>query len=517
MYKLLIVDDEVRIRTGLAELIEWEVYGIEICGLAEDGMKAWLKIKNLSPDIVLVDISMPNMSGLELIELCTHIETTPKFIILSGYNDFEYVRKAIQFGAVDYLLKPVDQDELIHAVNSCVKHLDKKNAHQQQFQESIQTLRNDLLMRVLHQQITPHEFREKCKVVDVSLHCSRMRVGVFALVADGFGTLPSLSFASSICQDICSSLCSCYVISDVNTNITIIFKDMERSLTENDYLQTLSQCSDTLSERFEAQGIFSLGREVGRVNELPNSYNDCIAKLEKKLILGDNLEDKLSKSASSAVSYEDFIESLEKQDESRIRETLHSCFRRFLAQENNPDINLLKYHLIDLTACALRSLYSDSYFSAELEKKKLQVFSMIRETNSIIKLEDKLTLFFTALATDPEDLSETSGYPHMIQLVLAKIRTDYSDNTLSLKTIAAQMDVNPAYLGREFAEATGEYFNDFLNRIRISKAIHLLNTTPMKTVRIAESVGFTNSSYFFTVFKKITGKSPSDYRTSRTG
>ncbi|MDE6971624.1 MAG: helix-turn-helix domain-containing protein [Lachnospiraceae bacterium] len=106
-------------------------------------------------------------------------------------------------------------------------------------------------------------------------------------------------------------------------------------------------------------------------------------------------------------------------------------------------------------------------------------------------------------------------YPLLVQKVLKMARENYTDSNLSLKTLAASMQVNPAYLGREFTIATGEYFNDYINGIRISEAIRLLGTTSLKASKIAESVGFTNASYFFTVFKKITGQSPNDYRCSR--
>lgn len=512
MYKLLIVDDEVRIRTGLSNLIEWEVYGIEISGLAEDGMKAYLNIKTEHPDIVLVDINMPNMNGLELIELCTHLEQPPRFIILSGYDDFEYVRKAIQFGAVDYLLKPIDENELVRAVSTCIKLLDKELSHQRQFRESIETLRNNLILRVLHNQIDSRELHEKSQVVDLSLHCISMHVSVLMLRPSS-ESLPVIQ-SLEICRNICSRFCQCYVIADVNTNITVIFKDSKQIYTDRDYLNTMSECSRQIELEYGCQSYISLGREVQHAGELSLSYTDCISKLEKKMILGDSVEDKLSNDNLPSVSYENFIRTIETSDREKISNTLQDCCQKFLLQKENGDIIYLKYQLIDLVTYALRSQYPNSYFSPELERKKSQAFSIIGGTDSILKLVEKLTLFFVSLTDTAPDLSEEAGYPHIIQHVLSIIRTGYSDNSLSLKTIAGQLDVNPAYLGREFTLATGEYFNDFLNRTRITKACQLLSTTSMKTSKIAESVGFTNSSYFFTVFKKLTGQSPRDYRAA---
>ena len=161
MYKLLIVDDEPHIRSGLKHIIEWEIYGIEIIGAVEDGTKAYSLIQSGHPDLVLLDITMPTMNGLELIELCSRLESVPKFIILTGYNDFKYVQRALQLGAVDYLLKPIDQNELENAVSSCIKLLDNLRVRRQIFNESLPALQNDMLLRLLNNQIDILEFQKK--------------------------------------------------------------------------------------------------------------------------------------------------------------------------------------------------------------------------------------------------------------------------------------------------------------------------------------------------------------------
>lgn len=247
MYKLLIADDEAHIRAGLENIIEWEIYGVEVVGTSEDGMKAYLAIKELKPDLVLVDISMPNMTGLELIELCSHMDTPPLFIILSGYDNFQYVQRAIQLGAANYLLKPVNQDELINAITACIERLENRNSQREQFDESIQILRNDTLRRVLRNKIDSRELREKSQIINVSLHCTSMRVGAVTLLRNSDNTELPMAELIAICQEICSDLCACYTVSDSYENITIIFKDQLHNIDENSYLQILSSCSDRIS------------------------------------------------------------------------------------------------------------------------------------------------------------------------------------------------------------------------------------------------------------------------------
>lgn len=512
MYKLLIVDDESLIRKGLRNLIEWEIYGIEIIGEAEDGMKAYLTIKSQMPDLVLVDISMPNMTGLELIELCSHLKSCPKFIILSGYNNFQYVQKAIQLGAVDYLLKPVNQEELINTLISATNLLEQLHTKQLQFEESLLALRNDILRRLLYDRIDSRELREKCQVIDVSLHCSHMRVAVIQSVQEQPLNAPALSIID-LCQDICSSLCSCYLVSDVHDRIAVIFKDQLNILSKEDYVNTLTVCSNHIASELGIQTFFALGCEANHIRELSVSYHNCISKLEKKMILGDSVENQIALTDNfSSANYSDFLKVLESTNTEQIKLSIHTFFSEHLSQSD--DIDILKYHLIELVTYILHSRYMVTCSDTEIRDKKQKAFSIIRKTDSILSLEEKLFLFFTSLSKTSSVENIAENYSFLIQNAVAYVNDNYTDSNLSLKTLASYLEVNPAYLGREFTHATGEFFNDYLNRIRTAQAIHLLTTTTWKTAKIANAVGFSNISYFFTIFKKVTGQSPGDYRTS---
>lgn len=524
MYKLLIADDEAFIRTGLRSLIEWEVYGIEVIGEAEDGMKAYLSIKSLKPDLVLLDISMPNVTGLELMELCSHMGQPPKFIVLSGYNDFQYLQKSMQFGAINYLLKPVDQDELTQTVISSVKLLDDLHAHQQQFQESLSSLRNNVLARVLRNRIDSRELREKCQVVNVSLHCSHMRVGLLKILkkdktpASREGAPANLRLSPEslmLCQTICAELCPCYTVSDTDDSVAVIFKDQAYTLREEDYLTVLQSCSDILMEKFEVSSIFALGLEANHLQEISASYDDCISKIEKSLMLGTSIEKQVSRSNfDPSVCYSVFLRHLESGEKEKIEETIHTYFTEILASVDGKNTNILKYYLIELVTYVLHSKYMVAFSGMEIAQKKQKAFSIISDTNSILQLEEKVKQFFLSLSDHTTDAGGESKYSFIVQNAFTYVNNNYTDDNLSLKTLAAGMEVNAAYLGREFARETGEYFNDYLNRIRIAKALQFLTTTTWKTAKVANSVGFVNISYFFTIFKKITGQSPGDYRAT---
>jgi len=512
MYKLLIVDDEPHIRSGLQHIIEWEIYGIELINIAEDGLKAFSIIQKDHPDIVLVDITMPNMNGLDLIEQCNQLPHPPKFIILTGYNDFKYVQKAIKLGATDYLLKPVDQDELANTISSCIKSLDDFYERNTLFNESLPALRNDLLLRLINNQIDIQEFQKKSSIIDISLKNKPMRVGIFLLQEDKEQSIHSILDIIKTSEQILSQATPCYVITDNGQNILVIFKNTE-DYSESYLTEHMTTCANMLSQKLGLSFFSTLGQEVFSIYDLHVSYEDSISKMEKKIILGENaIEIFQANSENIQMNYVDFLACLDSNDANKIKNYLYSFYQQLITREKEKSI--LKYHLIDLTSYILHQKYMNAYFGAEAEHQKKIAFSIISQMDSISKLIEHLTSFFLTIQKDSLSVPELTQHSKLVQNVLKYVHENYADSNLSLKTIAASMQVNPAYLGREFTLATGNYFNDYINNLRIKKAIQLLTTTNIKATKIAESVGFTNSSYFFTIFKKITGQSPNDYRSS---
>ena len=518
MYKLLIVDDEPNIRAGLKNLVEWDVYGIEIAGEAEDGMKAYLQIKHHQPDIALIDISMPNMTGLELIELCNNLDNPPKFIILSGYNDFEYVRTAIRYGAVNYLLKPVNQEELTNTIVSTVKLLDNSRAQKTYFKEGIQILRNDTLLRLLTHRIDSKELREKSRFLHLTFRCSSMRVGLLKPnKSQEINSKPILSAADiESCQTLCNSVCSCYAALDADTMLILILLDYSHSLDENDFLNLLQTCVQQLSDAHPSLFYTAVGPNVASANELYLSYNQALQEIERK----QTCEQVLQKESSQLTGNTDvqeilfdtrvIIQALKNNTEEKINEIVQTYFHS-ISNCPQADLESIKYALIEAIIEIMQKLDFSPLTDQSIHSLKQRAFSIIRSSNTTAALEENLIVFFHVLS---EQLNENtnSKYSTLVQNTLNYVREHYHDCNLSLKTLAAKMDVNPTYLGRQFSLETKEYFSDYINRIRIAQAIQLLNSTSWKTSKIAESVGFTTVSYFFTIFKKVTGGRPGDYR-----
>lgn len=127
MHRVFICDDELWIILGLKNLIDWQKEGFVICGEASDGVKAWERIRKLEPDLILSDIRMPGMDGIELLKTVKQAEMSAETVIISGYSDFQYAKVAMQYGCMDYLLKPIDEDELLDCLRRVKQTLDMKN------------------------------------------------------------------------------------------------------------------------------------------------------------------------------------------------------------------------------------------------------------------------------------------------------------------------------------------------------------------------------------------------------
>lgn len=169
MYKLLIVDDEKQAREGIKRLLSWEDYGIIICGEATNGQEALKIMEEQNPDILLLDIQMPVMSGLELAKRIHDSNLDCKFIVLSGYDDFELVRKAMKYGAVDYLLKPSGKEEIIRTIEELIDSLEDGLISKLENNEHLALLKNNVLTRLITGTISSRELKDKLELLELDL------------------------------------------------------------------------------------------------------------------------------------------------------------------------------------------------------------------------------------------------------------------------------------------------------------------------------------------------------------
>lgn len=520
MYRIVLIDDEPQIRKGLAALIPWDEYGIEIVGEAGNGKTALELLERLHPEIAIADIRMPYSDGLELLEQARKLSAPPKFIMLSGFDQFDYVRKAMQLGAQNYLLKPVDPTELKTTIQETVAALDDEAAKKQQFKESMKALMNNTLNRLLTNQIEVRELREKCQLLDITLRCNHMAVGIIRPLFDNHDvTLRWIMFQSlEICREQVNRYLTAYPVADMSDNIALIIKNPNAQQDGQALMHMLERCAAQIKAALGVDCVTALGSTAKSFKELPESYQAALRILDYRQMWG-NLELKPAEIASmcqavTAVFDPEHLTQLLAQGQPSELETLvQDFFCRTLPENRIANLSLIKFHLIELVTCAMQAARKCYVPEAELARMKAEVYDNLRSTSSLPALQRLMAQMLLQLSEQIQHIA-TGSYSQRVQYAVQYIHRHYNDCNLSLKTLAAKLSINSAYLGRQFSQETGAFFSDYLNNIRIQHARQLLNTTPMKVAEVAERVGFVNVSYFSTIYKKITGERPGRSRSS---
>lgn len=519
MYQLILVDDEPNIRKGLANLIPWEDYGVELVGEADNGEMALALIDRLHPDFAIADIRMPHMDGLELLRRMQERKDAPKFIMLSGFDQFDYVRTAMRLGAQNYLLKPVDVEELTTTVIELVGLLRDEEQKKQQFEESMQALLNNTLNRLLNNQIEVRELREKCRLLDITLRCNHMIVGCIRPLFDNQDiSLRYIMFRSlDICRQKTHSSLTVYPVADAGDNITLIIKNPDNRCSKQQILELLEALAQEITRQLGCSCLTALGTDAASFKDIPASYRNALRLLDLKCLWGDSeiaidTAAAIQTNVSTSFDTKLLTELLQNHDGEKLRSLVEDFFDITLPEKRVDSLVLVKYHLVELVACSLQAAHQCYVSASEITAIRSAIYAEIQQGQSLDALRCCILEFFEELSRRTQQI-DTTSYSPRVQYVVEHIHRHYDDCNLSLKTLSGELDINAAYLGRQFSSETGVFFSDYLNHVRVQHARQLLNTTQLKLTEVAQQVGFMNVSYFSTIYKKVTGERPGQSRS----
>lgn len=524
MYKVLIVDDEIGIREGLEYLIDWEEFGAAIIGAASNGQEALEAIRAHKPDIMIADIRMPVMDGLALMKEIHQLGLPIRVIVLSGYDEFTYVREAMKYGAENYLLKPVDGEELSNSVKEIVKNLDDKRFVEIKNRESIQILKNNTLSRIVRNDISFKEYVEKTEFLNIDLNFEFMQVAVIELglaydAVEQHSENQWKKFASmNICEEITANYSNALVFTDPSDHIVILFREPNLgSICETQIRRLLSECMDQINRILHIHCFSSVGSAVSSHRELGLSYRQAISFLDYKLALG------LDKTAfyTNSTSNTSIQGSLLTIDTERLKDLIRTRNKTELMayvrtifgsyDEGDPftptQIRDLLIEIVIAILNVTREFQADGRRIIDLNEFTLKLHS----TKNLMEMLDEIEKIVGNSITHIQHVTE-KRYSKIVQDAIDYVKENYFSPDISLKTLSVLIGVNAAYLGRAFKEETGEFFSDYLMKLRIERAKHLLNTSSLKVSEISSRIGLLNSNYFYTLFKKHTGMNPGDFR-----
>lgn len=502
MYQVMIIDDEMIVREGIKCLIDWEDYNFEICAEGYDGKDGLKKILEYSPDLVLVDVKMPGMSGIELIREAKKAGFEGKFIILTGYSDFEFAKSAISLGVRAYLLKPIDEDELLENVMELLAELDAKKHLDDYYTLSELKARQQVLQHLLLHTSDREALRREIKLygMDFKYHsfCAAILKDLESTEENG------------ISQDKIDLM-----VKDLDHTDKVIMDDklilICKGKSYDNIKEELLKNNDKIRKRFGDGFFIAIGHTVSYWQDLHFSYESARLLSEYEFSFRD--KEAVDIEILKAVTIQedrDFAEKLLNFIEIGDIGALGNLISE---REEYYRVRLMKEWdiKVQVTQCI-------SYLHNVLEKK----YDKYRETfkdnyqsyASRMKEAKSLSALVEELQGFCEEISKViceMASENVTKRMLAYMEKNYGQD-LKLESIAKLFNYNSAYLGKIFKKEVGENFNNILDAIRIKNAKRLLQDTDLKVYQISEQVGYSNIDYFYSKFKKYVGISPKEFK-----
>ncbi|WP_208586856.1 response regulator transcription factor [Gracilibacillus suaedae] len=499
MLKVIIVDDERRTRLGIMNLINWDKLGFEVVDTASDGYTAIEKYQEHEPDLIMIDIKMPKLSGIETIKKIREEDTKVKFLILSGYAEFQYAKQAMQYQVEGYLLKPLEEEELINYLrkihNDIIKENLRKDAKENEhFQKNM-----DLLIRRNISNKVNDFFQQK------------FNWDFYAILLIKFFDTKQLDL-----REVFQS-----VTRYVNKNDGQLFiKDgyigilVRENVAENNAEKIYDSVYEFLKEK-KLEFTSAVSDSVTSIDNLANCYQQAKSYLQNSFYyMAQNMITKYSPM-------------IQERDIKWSGKQLAEYYEKLLYAVEISDCETIKQMIRDIIVFLAKSRYSElkikeqmANLLTDIDNNLMVKYPEIRAAIST-KLRDivqiqKSFMVKELISLAYEHLSEISSLidedkPELtVKRMIQFIQKNYNQN-IKLDTMAELLHYHKAYLGKIFKETTGEYFRTYLDKVRIDNSKRLLQEE-YKIYEVAQMVGYTSSDYFHSKFKKYEGISPSDFR-----
>ncbi|WP_286156765.1 response regulator [Romboutsia ilealis] len=487
MYKVYLLDDEPFILEGLKYIVDWKDYGFEIVGFANNGEEGLKEILSMDIDLVITDIMMPKMTGLELIENLINSNYQTNFIVLSAFQEFEYAKKAISMGAQNYILKPIDTEELeksIISIKSKLKEKENRNKDKE-------VVNNSVLLKL----ITDKDYENIDYIKEKLKYNVEYRVGIIELKNKD----KDIHKVLKVIPDMKKYL---YCIENKSKAVFII-----DGKSNDEYIEELTNIKNQIIDLIDDIVYISLGEIVKDLKDINISYECAKDISEYKIIYPDiswikEYKEKNNKNIDIDIDFEDLKYLLINKDFDNASLFIESKFNQLKEDELNPK---------EIKAKALEVFLNVyNYINESKLIKNLSIYlENVIKKNTIDEIQFELISMIKFMHTKLDNTQESIS-PVIIKL-LNHIEKNYQKD-LNLKEISDSLNINSIYLGQLFQKEIGILFSDYINNFRINKAKDLLVNTSLKVSEIGELVGYYNKNYFYRKFKSIVGITPSEWR-----
>lgn len=534
-YKIIVVDDEEEIREGIIRRIQWEKYGFIVAGSSENGKEALELAERVQPDVVMTDIMMPFMDGLELGQKIMEFLPNTKIIIFSGSDDLEYAHKAIKINVVEYVLKPVNAIDMEEVLTKLKKQLDteyesKRNLEtlRQQYMDSLPVIREQFLVSLVEGRITKKQFDRQSAMAGIDIDAAGFAVALFYMDRDisnqtnrdifknhddALIPITIKQLADEIIHKYCDFTSFLYgdmIALIVNLNFSDNINDLIRGVNE------------VCTEAGKIYGLIVSGGislmchdpwEIRYARKEAQSALDyrLILGAGKSIYIGDVEPDTTIRLKFFGQDERAVMTSIKMGNPEVIENTVDEVFEKF--EKAVLPLNQYKIYFMEVMAAFLQLIQTYHLDFIEVFGEDFNFFNPLESITSMESLREwvkdssiKISHLIKRERVDSASLVVNSAKQY--------VKDNYYDCELTVEALSEHLHMSPAYFSTLFKRETGSTFITYLTEVRLEMALKLLNTTDDKSYIIAEKVGYSEPNYFSYVFKKKYGVSPTKYRNS---
>lgn len=529
MYRVLLADDEVIIRENVSRHVPWPEHGFELVTSCQNGQEAVDYISSNPVDLIITDICMPIMDGMELCKFVHENYPHIKIILLSGYDEFEYAKKAIRYDVVEYVLKPVTSKEMCELLDRVHTLLDKERSHSEMevsYRDNYQQLLSNTLADFIIGNKSLDDSTAELERLGLPVWTQSFRVAVLELnmytaelITDRQTQVES-SLTSFVVYNVANELVmqenAGVVCQDNNYHTIILFHNDDNTDSATNNHELCQRIMYQLKEMLHLKVTIGLGRTVTSAEQIPLSYSEAKQALLYRYVKGDNRVIEYSSINSPDDVYIDkqctapLMEAVKNTDANALNHAL------FLIRHELQTHNYKKDKASFLLSWCIEALFEklQKYGQGDGVRKE-SALSSILKAETLDTAIDVVQQYSEACIQALLD-NRSNGSRNYVRNAIEYIEGNYNDSELSLKSICAYLNISVSRFSSLFKAQQGETFMETLTRIRMEHAKELLLHTDLKNYEIAERVGFSDPHYFGIAFKKDTGKTPTEFRNTNS-
>lgn len=513
--KVLLVDDEIFTIRMLQSVIPWNELGLELAGYAQNGEDAYVKVAEERPDIIISDVRMPGMDGLELLRRVYAFDSGIKTILMSAYADFSYIKEGLKLGCSDYILKPVDETELEHSLRKVVYTIQGEKAQEQAAAKSEKQLDNMNLYRYMKTGYGKNKILKLEQEAGLKEYCVFM-IQINNTTMDEYSSSANIELGQEgyycrILEKIASECCERAYVFDYDENCWIMILGGLRGMRREDAAVKIVE--DSKREMgFSVSVCFSVAGHS--LEELPFLYNEVQSLSRYSFYIGDEevlgYDYNCSRQELNEVRSIGMLRDIGQAVRERNTEAAEKIINEAFAFSK--DIKDAYGFSAQVAEVLEKNIPAENLSKSRREELQEAAAGGLAEISSVKELKGQVLALLAYIPA--EEGQDRTGYSRSVKESIEMIENNYDQN-LSLEDICARVLVSKTYFCYLFKRETGMSVWNYLTVVRLRHAKELLEKTQLRSYEVAFQVGYENPSYFSKIFKKYENMTPNEYRESR--